>query len=52
MARNLAAHLEIMDDPRRDRYLRLLAVVNGWPAPESPAPVLHWAVEALRTRQL
>ncbi|MGV9877995.1 helix-turn-helix domain-containing protein [Streptomyces sp. NPDC003006] len=49
LRRRLAGHLESMNDPRRDRYLRLLAVVNDWPAPESLAPVLDWAVQALRT---
>ncbi|MFE0171121.1 MerR family transcriptional regulator [Streptomyces sp. NPDC059002] len=46
----LADRLQSMDDPRRDRYLRLLAVINGWPAPESLAPALHWSVLALRAR--
>ncbi|MER5904596.1 MerR family transcriptional regulator [Streptomyces mirabilis] len=41
--------LEAVNDPRRERYTELLAVINGWPAPESPAPVLDWAVEAIRT---
>ncbi|MBO1335440.1 MerR family transcriptional regulator [Streptomyces sp. VRA16 Mangrove soil] len=39
--------LESMNDPRRARYLSLLAVVNGWPQPESPVPFLDWAVRAL-----
>lgn len=46
----LATRLESVNDPRRERYLRLLAVVNGWPAPESLAPVLDWSVQALRVR--
>ncbi|MBP0448580.1 MerR family transcriptional regulator [Kitasatospora sp. RG8] len=46
----LVARLERMADPRRERYLRLLAVVNGWLAPESSAEVLEWAVRALRAR--
>jgi DNA-binding transcriptional MerR regulator len=33
-------------DPRRERYLRLLAIVNGWAAPESLTPVLDWLAEA------
>ncbi|MFF9899066.1 MerR family transcriptional regulator [Streptomyces longispororuber] len=45
----LADRLEDMQDPRRDQYLRLLALVNGWPVPESLAPVLDWSVRALRT---
>ncbi|ATL32913.1 MerR family transcriptional regulator [Streptomyces formicae] len=46
----LADRLHSMDDPRRDQYLRLLAVINGWPAPESLAPALQWSVEALHAR--
>ncbi|MGW6054904.1 MerR family transcriptional regulator [Streptomyces sp. NPDC055189] len=46
----LVTRLETMDDPRRDRYLTLLAVINGWSAPESLAPILHWAVQAVRAR--
>ncbi|MEW1909947.1 MerR family transcriptional regulator [Kitasatospora sp. NPDC085895] len=48
--RRLAARLEQMNDPRRDHYLSLLAVVNGWPAPGSLAPVLTWSTAAFRTR--
>ncbi|MCX4671510.1 MerR family transcriptional regulator [Streptomyces sp. NBC_01381] len=50
LQRRLAARLESMGDPRRDRYLQLLAVINGWPAPESLAPPLAWIVQALRVR--
>ncbi|MGC5331306.1 MerR family transcriptional regulator [Micromonospora sp. DT62] len=46
----LLARLEAANDPRRERYLRLLSVVNGWPAPESLAPALDWSVRALRAR--
>jgi DNA-binding transcriptional MerR regulator len=46
----LAAQLEAARDPRRERYLELLSVVNGWPAPESLAPVLGWFLAALRSR--
>ncbi|MFD5766911.1 MerR family transcriptional regulator [Streptomyces sp. NPDC127049] len=46
----LATRLESVNDPRRERYLQLLAVVNGWPAPESLVPVLDWSVQALRAR--
>ncbi|GIH94024.1 MerR family transcriptional regulator [Planobispora siamensis] len=48
--RRLLARLETAGDPRRERYLRLLAVVNGWPAPESPAPASDWFARALRVR--
>jgi hypothetical protein len=44
----LAALLETANDPRRERYLRLLAVVNGWRAPESPAAAFDWFLRALR----
>jgi len=46
----LAAQLEAARDSRRERYLELLSVVNGWPAPESLAPVLGWFLAALRSR--
>jgi DNA-binding transcriptional MerR regulator len=45
---DLAALVRTVNDPRRERYLRLLAVVNGWAAPESVAPELDWVAEALR----
>jgi len=46
----LLSQLETVNDPRREHYLRLLAVVNGWPAPRSLAPELDWFIRALRTR--
>ncbi|MGW0208498.1 MerR family transcriptional regulator [Streptomyces sp. NPDC003233] len=42
--------LEAARDPRRDTYLRLLALVNDWPAPEPLTPVIDWAAAALRAR--
>ncbi|MFB7541786.1 MerR family transcriptional regulator [Streptomyces zaomyceticus] len=50
LRRRLATRLESVNDPRRERYLQLLAVVNGWPAPETLAPVFAWSVQALRVR--
>ncbi|RFU87497.1 MerR family transcriptional regulator [Streptomyces triticagri] len=50
LRRRLATRLENVNDPRRERYLQLLAVVNGWPAPESLAPAFDWSVQALRVR--
>ncbi|WP_369275815.1 MerR family transcriptional regulator [Streptomyces sp. R11] len=50
LRRRLTTRLESVNDPRRERYLQLLAVVNSWPAPESLAPVLDWSVQALRAR--
>ncbi|KAB8165695.1 MerR family transcriptional regulator [Streptomyces sp. 3MP-14] len=46
----LLHRLEAASDPRRDRYLRLLALINDWPAPERLTPVIDWSVTALRTR--
>ncbi|MFG2793158.1 MerR family transcriptional regulator [Streptomyces sp. NPDC048419] len=46
----LVHRLEAANDPRRQRYFDLLAVINGWPAPEPLAPVIDWSVEALSVR--
>lgn len=46
----LLARLTAAGDPRRERYLQLLAVINGWQAPESLTPVLDWFGRALRAR--
>ena len=46
----LLLRLESVNNPRRDRYFQLLAVINSWPAPESMTPVLDWSVEAVRVR--
>jgi hypothetical protein len=48
LRRRLLVRLESVNDPRWERYLRLLAVINGWPAPESLAPALDWFIRALR----
>lgn len=50
LRRLLLARLEPASDPRRDRYLELLSVINGWPAPDRLAPALAWFIEALRAR--
>lgn len=50
LRRRLLARLETANDPRRELYLRLLAVINGWPAPESLTRVLDWFIHALRAR--
>ncbi|WP_326570746.1 MerR family transcriptional regulator [Actinacidiphila glaucinigra] len=47
LRRRLLARLRTASDPRRERYARLLAVVNGWPVPVSRGPALDWAVRAL-----
>jgi DNA-binding transcriptional MerR regulator len=49
LRRRLLGRLEAANDPRRERYEELLAVVNGWPPPESLAPVLDWFIQALRS---
>ncbi|MEU0572211.1 MerR family transcriptional regulator [Nonomuraea sp. NPDC005983] len=49
LRRRLLTRLETANDPRRERYLHLLAVINGWPAPESLTPALDWTIDALRT---
>ncbi|WP_410637343.1 MerR family transcriptional regulator [Amycolatopsis sp. lyj-346] len=38
--------LGTVNDPRRERYLELLAVINGWAAPESLTPALDWLTAA------
>ncbi|MEU4114545.1 MerR family transcriptional regulator [Kitasatospora sp. NPDC028055] len=48
----LVERLRAMADPRRERYLELLAVVNGWVAPESSGEVLDWAVRAVQAVQV
>ncbi|TDD46360.1 MerR family transcriptional regulator [Nonomuraea terrae] len=45
---DLRARLEAACDARRDRYMELLATVNGWPRPEPLTPALTWFAEALR----
>ncbi|MEU5868431.1 MULTISPECIES: MerR family transcriptional regulator [unclassified Nonomuraea] len=49
LRRRLLARLEAANDPRRERYLRLLAVINAWPPPASSAPALDWLLTALHT---
>jgi DNA-binding transcriptional MerR regulator len=45
----LLAWLDAVDDARRERYFELLAVINGWSAPESLRPTARWLSEAVRT---
>lgn len=42
--------LVLANDPRRDRYLDLLSVINGWPGGGAVAPAVDWFVRALRAR--
>jgi DNA-binding transcriptional MerR regulator len=46
----LLPRLEAANDPRRDRYFHLLAVINDWPAPQPLTAALDWSVTALRIR--
>lgn len=39
--------LRAANDPRRDRYMRLLAIVNGWPPPQDLGPALDWALASV-----
>jgi DNA-binding transcriptional MerR regulator len=48
--RRMVIRLETVSDSRRERYLQLLAQINGWPAPESLAPVLDWSIQAVHAR--
>lgn len=50
LLRRLLVRLNAVADRRRERYLQLLAVINGWPQPESLAPMLSWSIEALEAR--
>ncbi|MEU8175872.1 MerR family transcriptional regulator [Microbispora hainanensis] len=43
----LLALVDTARDPRRQTYVRLLAVVNGWPPPDDPTPALTWFADAL-----
>ena len=50
LRRRLLTWMETVNDPRRERYARLLSVINGWPAPDSLAPVFAWLIRALHAR--
>ncbi|MFF1924698.1 MerR family transcriptional regulator [Streptomyces sp. NPDC058221] len=48
LRRLLLARADTANEPRRERYLQLLAVINGWPAPTPLAPALDWFGRAVR----
>jgi DNA-binding transcriptional MerR regulator len=50
LRRRLLIRIETANDPRRQRYLQLLSVINGWSAPDSLAPVFDWFIRAVRAR--
>ncbi len=49
--RRLLDWVALVADPRRERYLELLAVVNGWSAPETLSPVFTWLERAVAAQQ-
>ncbi|WFE49649.1 hypothetical protein [Micromonospora sp. WMMD1155] len=50
LRRRLLDRLIPANDPRRDRYLDLLAVLNGWSTGDATAPAVDWFIRALRHR--
>ncbi|ETK37541.1 MerR family transcriptional regulator [Microbispora sp. ATCC PTA-5024] len=52
LRRDLLAWAQTVNDPRRELYLRLLAVVNGWRPPQSLAPAFDWFIRAVQVRPL
>ncbi|MFE7270614.1 MerR family transcriptional regulator [Streptomyces sp. NPDC057623] len=50
LRRRLLGRLEAANDPRRERYFTLLAVINDWSVPESLTAVLDWSIQAVGTR--
>jgi hypothetical protein len=45
----LLRRLEIANDPRTERYINLLHVINGWPTQPSLSPIFDWFTCALRS---
>jgi DNA-binding transcriptional MerR regulator len=43
----LLRRLQIANDPRAERYLHLLSVINGWPTQPSLSPIITWFTAAL-----
>ncbi|MFE9192383.1 MerR family transcriptional regulator [Micromonospora sp. NPDC007208] len=50
LRRRLLDRLVPANDPRRDRYLDLLAVLNGWSTGDATVPAVDWFIRALRAR--
>ncbi|MFY1619999.1 MerR family transcriptional regulator [Micromonospora sp. WMMD736] len=50
LRQRLLDRLVLANDPRRDRYLDLLSVINGWSGGSPVAPAVDWFVRALRAR--
>ena len=45
----LLRRLEIANDPRTERYVNLLHVINGWPPRPSLSRIFDWFTCALRS---
>ena len=45
----LLRRLETANDPRTERYVTLLHVINGWPTQPSLSPIFDWFTCALRS---
>jgi DNA-binding transcriptional MerR regulator len=45
----LLRRLEIANDPRTERYINLLHVINGWPTQPSLSPIFDWLIFAPRS---
>ncbi|MFC5923105.1 MerR family transcriptional regulator [Micromonospora vulcania] len=50
LRRRLLDRLTVANDPRRDRYLDLLSVLNGWSTGGGVTPALDWFSRALHAR--
>lgn len=47
----LLTRLELLSDPRIERYWQLTATISGWPPRPYRIPALEWLIAALRARQ-
>jgi hypothetical protein len=45
----LLRRLKIANDPRTERSINLLHIVNGWPTQPSLSPIFDWFTCALRS---
>ncbi|GGO31525.1 MerR family transcriptional regulator [Micromonospora parathelypteridis] len=50
LRQRLLDRLTVANDPRRDRYLDLLSVLNGWSTGDAVAPAVAWFLQALHAR--
>jgi hypothetical protein len=49
--RQVTAMLEVVTDPRIERYWQLTAIINQWPPFPSPMAGSQWLLAALRAHQ-